>query len=182
MWFPFFLLLITFHFILFLCFWEGNKFKEKCNAPKIYFTFSFFFYFLFQVPLLKKYIYTKKRRKLKLSSFQIFAVLLKLNYVFLSHEKCEKLYIPYTLKCSIVGNKKKSLIQPGVTFFFIFLGFVRAFKWWRFACFFCGWKNMFFCFLWQLRSLYIKSTNILMTTFHHIFHRVTYICNFLYYR
>lgn len=110
--------------------------------------FLFFFNFLFQVPLLKKYIYTKKRRKLKLSSFQIFAVLLKLNYVFLSHEKYEKLYIPYTLKCSIVGNKKKSLIQPGVTFFFIFLGFVRAFKWWRFACFFIvGGKTCFFVFV-----------------------------------
>lgn len=95
LWFSFFLflLLITFHFILFFMFLRRKQILEKEKyVMHLRFTLLLLFNFLFQVPLLKKNIFT--RRKLKLSSFQIFAVLLKLNYVFLSHEKCEKYIYP----------------------------------------------------------------------------------------
>lgn len=95
----------------------------------------------------------KYRRKLKLSSFQIFAVTVKVELCFSVAWKVWKVYITHSTPepevYTIVGKKtrKKKVDSPGATF----LGFVRAFKWWRFACF-------FFCFVGGTKTCYFSVT------------------------
>lgn len=142
----------SFHFYVF---WEGNKFKK--NVMHLRFTLL---NFLFQVPLLEKNIFTRRKTQIEFISNICGAV--KVELCFSVAGKVWKLYI-------YLHPKVYTIVDSQVLHFFhfFFWGLLELLSGGDLHVFllflFCGWKT---CFCSVTIEVYIY---ILMTPFQHIF-------------